>query len=385
MTRSFTNKRDWVSVTAAMGLIFIGAIHWNGCSVSDEPFSIVSMTLHDEALAGAHDVQLSGNIAYVPGKWNSLSVIDISNPAEPEILWFRNDSGIPDAETVLPVGDKLLLGTKDFLTLDVKDPSNPIILKKISDRPRIDKINGMVKVGNHVFAANKSRYVDLFDVSDMNNPILSGALEAKDRFSLSAPHDVDRYGDYILIVDPNGFAPPVGKLGLFKVMEQGRVLPVDEWQLVGRTEGKELIGANRVQVKGDYAIIGGSYTPAAREEAGVGFAHMAVVDISDPTNPTIVAEEPFYDYRGPNGLTIAGNVAFCAGGQTVAAYDISNPAKPVPLASQSFPIYREAGRTDNYHDLIYRDGHLYISAQSDNGFLILKVEDEKIRKLADEI
>ena len=136
MTRSFTNKRDWVSVTAAMGLIFIGAIHWNGCSVSDEPFSIVSMTLHDEALAGAHDVQLSGNIAYVPGKWNSLSVIDISNPAEPEILWFRNDSGIPDAETVLPVGDKLLLGTKDFLTLDVKDPSNPIILKKISSIPK---------------------------------------------------------------------------------------------------------------------------------------------------------------------------------------------------------------------------------------------------------
>ena len=362
-----------------LSLVFV----WIGCALSDEPYSIVSMTLHDEALAGAHDVELSGNIAYVPGKWNSLSVIDISNPAQPEILWFLNDPGIPDSETVLPVGDHLLLGTKDFLTLDVKDPSNPVVLGKVSDRPRIDKINGMIKIGDHVIAANKSGYVDLFDVGDMNNPILSGALETKDQFSLSLPHDVDRYGDYIVIVDPNGFAPPVGKLGLIKVMEEGKVLPVEKWRLVGRIEGKALIGANRVQVKGDYAIVGGSLTPAAREEAGVGFSHMAVVDISDPSNPTIVSEQPFNDYRGPNGLTIAGNVVFCAGGQTVAAYDISNPAIPVPLASQSFPIYQEADRTDNYHDLVYRDGFLYISAQSDNGFLILKVEDEKIRRLAD--
>jgi hypothetical protein len=52
-------------------------------AVSNDSFSLVSMTLHNEALAGAHDVELSGDIAYVPGKWNSFSIIDISNPKIP--------------------------------------------------------------------------------------------------------------------------------------------------------------------------------------------------------------------------------------------------------------------------------------------------------------
>jgi len=121
------------------------------------PFSIASMTLHDEALAGAHDVELSGDIAFVPGKGQSLSIIDISNPEKPEILWFKHDKEIPDSETVLPVGDYLLLGTKDFLTLNVRDPRNPVILKKISDRPKIDRINGLIKVGQHCYRRQQVR------------------------------------------------------------------------------------------------------------------------------------------------------------------------------------------------------------------------------------
>jgi hypothetical protein len=346
------------------------------------------MTLHEEGLSGAHDVELSGDIAFVPGKGQSLSIIDIGDPERPEILWFKYDEEIPDSETVLPVGEHLLLGTRDFLTLDVKDPKNPMILKTISDRPRIDQINGMIKIGDYAIAANKSGYIDAFDVSDLANPTLYGALETREAYDLKKPHDIDRYGDHIVIVDPVGFAPPEGHLGLFKVMEEGVVLPFDEWKLVGKVVGEELIGANRVQVTGDYAIVGGSYSIKGREKAEeekgeAVTANMTVVDISEVSDPKIVANLAFPDGRGPNGLTIAGDVVFCAGGQTVAAYDISDPAQPVALASQSFPIYKEADKTDNYHDLIYRDGYLYVSAQTDNGFLILKVNDERIRELAE--
>lgn len=366
-----------------VGILWL-ALSW-GCSKSEAPFSIVSMTLHEEALARAHDVELSGNLAFVPGKQNALSIIDISDPAHPEILWYMNDPGIPDSETVLPVGDKLFLGTKDFLTLDVKDPRSPVILKKVSDRSRIDRINGMIKVGSSVLAANKSGFIDLFDVSDISNPFLVDALETKDRFSLSLPHDIDQYGDHIVIVDPNGFKPPLGKVGIFKAIQDGVVLPVEDWELVGKVEDEALIGANRVQVKGSYAFIGGSLTVEASGQAGPDFNRMAVVDLADPNNPEVVASLPFGDIRGPNGLTVAGNVVFCAGGQTVTAYDISQPTKPVLLGTQSFPVYNPRERTDNYHDLIYRNGYLYISAQTDYGFLILKVNDKRIRHLADSV
>jgi len=349
---------------------------------AEDAFRIASMTLHDEALAGAHDVELQGDLAFVPGKRNSLSIVDISNPERPKLLWSLSSPEIPDSETVLPMGDFLLLGTRDFLTLDIRDPSNPIILKKISDRPRIDKINGMILLGNYVLGANKSGYITAFDITDIRNPALFGALETNEQFGLRLPHDIADYGDHIVIVDPNGFTPPVGRLGIFKVLENGRMLPVVEWSLTGKIEASELVGANRVQIKKNYAYVGGSLTPEARALSSEP-SRVSVVDISDPSRPTIVASLPFDDVRGPNGLTIAGNVLFCAGGQTISAYDISDPENPIQIASQSFPVYRYSERTDNYHDLVYRDGYLYISAQSDNGFLILKIEDRSVRTLAD--
>ena len=172
-------------------------------------------------------------------------------------------------------------------------------------------------------------------------------------------------------------------------MKDGKVLPLDQWTLTGKVAGGELIGANRVQVTGDYAIVGGSYSAEGRTQAEKArgakvTGNMAVVNISDPAKPAIVAAVPFSDVRGPNGLTIAGKVVFCAGRQSVDAYDISDPEKPAHLAGQHFPRYKkDAKRTDNYHDLIYRDGYLYISAQTDNGFLVLRVNDKRIRKLAD--
>lgn len=358
-------------------------------SAQSKPFSIVSMTRDDKALAGAHDVALSGDFAIVPGKQQSLSIIDIRDPKTPEIVWSKNDAEIPDAETVLLVGDHLLLGTRDFLTLDLKDPRNPVILKTISDRPRIDKINGMTKVGDIVISANKSGYIAAFDVSDMTIPKLQGAFETADAFGIRKPHDIDHFGEYIVVVDPVGFSPPAGLIAVVKIAENERLLPVDQWELTGKTTGKALIGANRVQVSGRFAFVGGSYNPkwrgmAENSEADPVTANMTVVDLSDPSKPNIVASLPFPDLSGPNGLTIAGNVVFCAGGQTITAYDIADPTKPVTIGSQSLPKYRKnAKRSDNYHDLIYRGGYLYVSAQIDNGLLILKVEDDRIRKLAD--
>lgn len=81
-------------------------------------------------------------------------------------------------------------------------------------------------------------------------------------------------------------------------------------------KGKELIGANRVQVSGSFAYTGGSWTPSASKKQGPGtYSDFGVVDISTPENPRIVASVPFSDTRGPNGLTVVGKVAFVAGGR----------------------------------------------------------------------
>jgi hypothetical protein len=246
----------------------------------------------------------------------------------------------------------------------------------------------MFKRGNTVFAANKSGWINAFDVSNLDSPKLAGALNVSKKFDLMNPHDIDAFGEHIIIVDPRKFGRfPTGKIAIFKVFDgpSGQALPVEEWVLTGEIENKQLIGANRVQVQGSYAFTSCSWTPGALSPTPM----LGVIDISNPHFPRFVASSPFPDKHGPNGLTIAGNIVFPAGGETVEAIDITDPLNPIKLGSQKLPasnINQDPNRKgDNAHDLIYRDGYLYVSCQSDNSFMILKVTNERILALANSL
>ena len=385
--------------TAGLVFLFATAIsgHLNAETTSRktsaEWFSVVSILKHKEALGRAHDVELSGNLAFVPGKDGAIAIIDIAQPQDPELLWYR--AGLGDSETVLLYGNHLLLGTNDFYSVDISDPKKPVFLTKISEPTdrRIDKINGMVKRGNTVFAANKSGWINAFDIHDIKAPSLAGSLNVAEKHDLMSPHDIDSFGEFVIIVDPRKFGRSTtgtGKIAIIKAIDRasGQALPADEWVLAGEIENKQLSGANRVQVSGAFAYTACSYGPERPNRAPM----LGVVDISNPHSPRFVASVPSDCNHGPNGLTIAGKIAFLAGGETIEAVDIKDTRHPIKLGSQKLPAsninpdsnYAKGKRkTDNAHDLIYRDGHLYVSCQSDDSFMILKINDEQILSLAE--
>ena len=56
-------------------------------------------------------------------------------------------------------------------------------------------------------------------------------------------------------------------------------------------------------------------------------------------------------------------------------------------AGKLFPTRRLMPRTpprlDNAHDLVYRDGYIFVTAQNDNQFGILKVNDARVLELVE--
>jgi hypothetical protein len=337
---------------------------------SETAFEVVSTLTHPKAFDGAHDIEILGDLAFVPGKGGALAVVDVTDPRAPKLLWHRHDPELLfDAETVLPVAGRLYLGTNDFLSIDLANPRAPNVDARLVDRPRISRINGMVMHGHHIFAANKDGYLDLFDVSDPRKPVLAGALNVRERDGIGWPHDVDLAGAHLVVVDPQGFGREgkPGRLALYRVlMDDGTVLPTAEWQLAGVAESSELTGANRVEIKGRHAYVCGS--------TSLGGAYFTIFDINDPSQPRLLAALPFSDTRGPNGLCVAGSVVFQAGGQTVEAIDVSDPARPMKVAAQRFPNELPT-IDDNAHDLVFRNGYLFVTGQSDHCLLVLRVVD----------
>jgi hypothetical protein len=291
-----------------------------------------------------------------------------------------------DAETVLPMGDVLLLGTRDFFAIDISNPASPEVLKKISDRPRIDRINGMARFGDHVLAACKSGYIAVFDLSDPSNPKHVESLHSQAAGGPRMPHDIAVFGNHAIVADTEQQQPH--SVHIYQIARAGsaKLLPVQEWKLTGQVSNTfnwgDLQGANRVVTWGNrYAGIG-AFQPD----------RVGIIDISDPAQPKQIANLPVCDIDA-TGLAIHGSMLLVSGGECAEVIDVSDPANPRPVAQyrggRLFPTRRLVNhpggvpRYDNGHDLVYRGGYIYVTAQNDNRLGILRITDPQIRKLAE--
>ena len=364
---------------------------------------IVAVLRDESALAGAHDIEVRDGLAYIAGKGftqrnlpkggvfpyeagkgGSLAIVDVKEPAAPKVLWFASTPLVyEDAETVLPLGhDRLLVGTRDLFLFDTSDRAKPRQLAAIKDRPRVDTINGFARLGDAVFAANKEGHIFAVDVSAPDTVKLLGSRETRESGESSAPHDAAFSGDLLVIVSPEGFGSKgkPGKLGVYRVAdpETHKVLPAEQWSLVGKLEHPRLADANRVMTRGKFAYVGSSLSQNTDRTDDLR-SNVSVIEMSDPSQPRLRGSVDFPDARGPNGLEISGTMVFAAGGQTVQALDIANPGAPCEMGRLTAPT-AFPGAADDAHDLVYADGHLFVTAQTSHSLVVVRVGDESLRK-----
>lgn len=319
--------------------------------------------LHDkERLRGPHDIELQGDLAFVAGKWGAFSILDVSDPKRPEILGVITE-GMDDPETVLPAGEICFLGTNDFYAIDVRDPARPKVLKQVVDE-KIAAINGMVRWGDTILAANKRGFIDVFDVSDPADPIFVDALDTRERGGLMSPHDLDLWGERIFVADQRGESQLKGRV--YRFAQGDTLLPCAEWKVEGAIEGADLNGANRVVIEGDYAFV------AANKIGRVG-----VIDIRTPERPVQVANVEV-GFVSPCGMTRAGDVLYVGAGRLVEALDVSDPLNPVFLGRCNvFPQEardNQNNRPGDAHDLVVRDGYVFVTGQNDSSLGVVKIK-----------
>lgn len=370
-------------------------------SAAGDTLTLAAVLRNETALTGAHDIEISDGLAYIAGKGftaralpgngiypyakgkgGSLAIVDVKHPAAPKLLWHARDPlAYEDAETVLPLGgNRLLVGARDVFLFEVETSANPRRLAAIKDRPRVSTVNGFARLGHTIFAANKEGYIFAVDISTPEAISLRGARETGVSGELGMPHDVAMSEDLLVAVSPEGFGSKgqPGRLGVYRVADPRtqQALPADQWTLVGRLEHPRLSGANRVRTQGPFAYVASSIAGGQGSRPDGLYANVSVIDLSDPTAPRLRGSLAFADPRdGPNGLEAVGDVVFAAGGQAVQAIDMADPDAPRELArftsAEAFP-----GGKDDAHDLVYHDGHLFVTAQNSHSLVILKVSDE---------
>lgn len=169
-----------------------------------------------------------GNYLYAVPERHSLRVINIANPAKPQL--GQNVYAGFDLETVYPFKDKLFLGSMEGVYIyDISNPANPTSLGTFSHGRACDPV---ITDGNYAYVTlhagtscgGASNELDVLDVQDLAHPTLISSLQ------MTKPTGLSKDGNQLFVCDPPGVkvfdASSPGTLELRNTLDIGNAYDV---------------------------------------------------------------------------------------------------------------------------------------------------------------
>ena len=266
-------------------------------------------------------VMVAQNARLVVATARTLRIVDVSQPEVASVIseyeFADNILGLTMDRDALYVAN----GHEGFQRLDLSNPSTPVV-SGVS--PTRGQAIGIGVVGSHAFVADISVGFDVVRAVD----------------------DVARVGEYLADGFPRGIAAAGDFVFLIDQPEGLIVLDVTRPE-IPEPIGHLPLGGTRARVFVPQ-VLPGSPSPAVICVAS-GRDGLQVVDVSDPTAPTITARVP--TIGAPRGVVLQGKEVFVVSDGTLEVFDLSDPVQPTRVASQS--VGTDAGAVAVNDELIF--------------------------------
>ncbi|MCB2200299.1 T9SS type A sorting domain-containing protein [bacterium] len=261
-----------------------------------------------------------GDIVYAGNESTGLYLLDISDPANIVEIDHLFDE-LPISHLRL-FGDRLLVETSAYqqddglLWFDVSNPLAPVQLGVLLDPQVYRRYGKGVLMGDYVVTAGAPDNLEIYDITDPANPLLTSRLIRSERFNhIALAGDLAVVGNRIVDVS----------------------VPSDPVALIPPAEGYEF----------KERAIQDNYLYFVNEDDGI-----HCFDISNPTSPIFTSQSlPGTDLRQ---IILSGNQAFAASyAQGLFKLDASDPAVLVPQDTLN-DVY--------VYSMCWRDGLLYVAS-----------------------
>jgi hypothetical protein len=276
-----------------LGVVVMGMegapVYTISCKTLFTPHVVGSVTLPDTALA----VDVAGSYAYLAIDDYGLQIVDVSNPASPQLRGRYDTPGKAVAVDVVGTIAYVADQTGGVQIINVSDPDNPQFVGQAGSAA-----NGVKVVGNYAYVAARQTsgygYLRIFDISNPAYPqVGSEQLEFN-----STAQAIAVYGQHAYVTDSHAGA-------LYVIDIQNPAAP--NW-----------IGTAPLNFPTHGVFATSNYVYVAN-------GNLQVVDVSNPASPTVVgalvggAEYTVYVQSGS---------AF-AGGAGLVSLNVTNPLTPV--------------------------------------------------------
>ena len=274
------------------------------------------LTVHvhiDFSATGASGVAVSGTSVYIASQTsNSLSAIDVSNPASPAMVGYVSDStNLNGANAVAVSGIFVYVASfgAGLAVIDVSSPASPAVAGSVSDRVNMDGANAVAVRGTWAYVASQiSATLAVVDVSNTAAPLLTGYVRGSINLNGASGVAVSgifvyvacKFSHSVTVVDVSSAASPV---------VTGSVSDITNMN-----------GANGVSVMGNFV-----YVTAEKS------ASLTIVDVSTPASPIVVGHVRDSTYmEKASAVAIIGSRAYVASqtADLIVVFDVSISTSP---------------------------------------------------------
>jgi hypothetical protein len=314
------------------------------------PPAVVGAIGNNTTLSGATSVAVAGDVAYTTAYWTGeLTAVDISNPSSPAVLGSTAPNvNLENGTDVTTAGHYAFVTSKNrnlspssnddtsgnsLTIVDISNPATPTILGTVQDPARLFGAYGVAVSGNYAYVAYQGllsgqptspdtstggfTVIDITNaggptiVANVNNNSLSGAK----RNSLEHATSVALSGHYAYVT---GFYD-----SRLTVIDISNPTAVTASSIVNSLrDPTNLPFPNNVAIQGSYAYVA--------NQVGAAGVQLAVVSLANPASPVVVGSLGNAILGGSYTVRVSGSIAYLAanGTSTIAAVDISNPTSP---------------------------------------------------------
>jgi len=249
-----------------------------------------------DAPGGCSDIAISGSHAYVAANSDGLQVIDISDPASPQVAGAVDTPGHAKSVAISGFNAFLADGSGGLQVIDISDPMNPHIVGVHSYDPEFQSYLSVAVSGTYAYVGDNYwvntgfRVINVADPTDpqqvgfvvTNYDVLGTAISGNYAYAATS-------GAGLLVIDITVPSNP---------------------QIVGNIDA--LIAASDVVILGSYAYV-------------ASFSGFQVIDITNPTDPQLVGSA---DANDVSHVAIIDTYAYVMSADGLQAIDVTNPSSP---------------------------------------------------------
>ena len=296
------------------------------------------------------DVAVSGRYAYVAASGGGLHVVDISNPASPRLVSSQKDGTAGDYTNIAVLGQYVYVGALYGLrVINVADPTDP------QRRGFSAALSGrLVVAGQYAYVArgHGGGNLVIVDVSEPNDPVEVGFYQVVGR-----PAGVAVHREHAFLVEPNGslrvvyvpLAANPQEVGSLAISRLGSSVDVQgNYIYVAAGDGLNVVDISNP--KAPYEV-GSCYTAQKPTSVAVdggyafataGYHGLRVVNVSDAANPHVIGF-CFAPEMYAHDVAVNGSYAYVATSGGLWVVDVSDPTDPQIVGSLDTPGYHAYG------------------------------------------